>query len=564
MNWNDAVSRFPRIRALCDRGYGDSLSVYLPDADARIFERLDEQLSRVDLDRLDQHRRALEHPESRHFALSDLRPIRFKHRTRIQALSKGLTGRGERMLRTGSVGEVILAGGAATRFFKGQNSMPKALYPITPVAEKTFLDIFLQEAVAVAHKYGVAPPVLIMVSEVTKAKVQQALQEHHRFGLPPECIFVFTQAHHPRLDARGRLIIRPDGGLVWYGDGHGGVYKALIANGLRTRLMAAGVHTLVLHNVDNPLARPFDPIRLGFHARGRRLFTMSVYQRTSSTQKVGILAKVLNTGRIEVIEYSEAAPEVMTAMDKAGLLFDCGHINTNYFELSAISDKVPPALYTNKPLIVNGMEVASSTFEVLNQHLTRMLDGLRVGVFAVPEERFFLPTKNMHGPDSVDTTRQVLSENALNLMTQAGVVFHGANHRADLSPVMEPGDINALFPAAGMEVFDQARVYLSPVKGPGGPGFTGGVVVRDHGTFILDSVEPFGAFSTGPNRSVVTDAPPPVVDAPGGVVVGKAATLVIRMHAGSVLRLPEKLVVPDGKTLKISLERNEKRTIGSR
>jgi len=562
MNWDEATKRYPWIRTLCERGYEDS-ETYLPRADAQIFEKLNEQLAQVDFDRLDRHRTALKNPELRRLSPDALKPFRFARQIRLQTINPGLAGRGEKMLSAGAVAEVILAGGAATRFFKGQDAMPKALYPISPVAGKTFLDIFLQEAVGVAHKHKIAPPVLIMLSRVTQKQMLNAMESHHRFGLPADCIFTFAQAHHPRLDSDARVIIRPDGSLVWYGDGHGGIFTALIKSGLRLRLMASGVHTLVLHNVDNPLAKPFDATRLGFHSRGHRLMTMTVYQRKKPEQKVGVVSKLAETGAVDVVEYSEADPNLMTASDNKGLLFDCGHVNTNCFELSAITDRVRPALYTDKPLVIGDKKIASSTFEVLNQHLARLLNGLRVGVFASPETECFLPTKNMEGPDSVETTRDFLSNRAFGLLRDAGAVIHGRTHTCDTSPLLDTEGVKTMFPTGKLEIFDHASVYLSPVNGTEGATFPHGLVVGKNATFMLDSLQPFGEFSIGPNRRVKQTLPPPVLKAGGQINVKKGGTLIISLSAGSVLKIPKKLVVAEGKTLKIELKRGEKRTISS-
>lgn len=562
MKWAEAAGQFPWIQTMCERGYGDSGPVYLPRADKSTFQRLNNELAQVDFDRLDNHRMALKNSLQRRLSMDMLKPFRFKRLMQIQTLNTGLAARGKKMLETGMVAEAILAGGAATRFFKGQNTMPKALFPISPVAGKTFLDIFLQEAAQVADKYGIAPPVVIMVSRVTEQQIRHALEEHQKFGLPDECIFILPQAHHPRLDARARIVIQPDGSLVWYGDGHGGVFSALINTGLRVRLMATGVRTLVLHNVDNTLAKPFDVTRLGYHGHGMRLFTMTVYQRKSPEQMVGVLAKLTGSGAVEVIEYSEADPNMMAAKDKDGLLFDCGHVNTNCFNLSAITDKVPPALYTDKPIVVGDKEVRSSTFEVLNQHLTKLLKGLRVGAFAMPEFRCFLPTKTLHGNDSVETTRDFMSTHALDLLRQAGVIFHGRKQTGDLSPILDKAGIKAMFPDKGLELFDHANIYLSPVSGPKIPPFARGVIVRKKGTFILDSLQPFGEFTSGPNRKTSLSLPSPMIYAGSTIEVKKGATLIIRLYAGSVLKIPGKLVVPEGKTMKIELKQGETRTIG--
>jgi hypothetical protein len=284
------------------------------------------------------------------------------------------------------------------------------------------------------------------------------------------------------------------------------------------------------------------------------LFTLTVYQRLRPEQKVGILARLRDSGKVEVIEYSEAGPGVMEATDEEGLVFDCGHVNTNCFDLSAIGEPVPPTIYTNKPLMVGESSIKSSTFEVLNQHITRMLPGTSVGVFAGDQDKYFLPTKNMEGPDSVQTTREFLSETGVSMLKNAGAIIHGRGQTVDISPLMEEHEISRLF--KHLELFDHTKIYLSPVQGPG---FSNKVITRKQGTLILDVLEPFGSFTAGPNRKVTQNLPAPILDVAGQVEIGKGATLILRMRAGSVFKTAKTLKVSDGKTLKIELGQGETR-----
>ncbi len=533
-----------------------SLEFYLQDGDEQAYKRLADELAKVDWERLAQHRERLLNYEQTRIPMEILKPIRFERQKELTKFD--LVRLGKALLNEGRVAELILAGGSATRFFKGKMDLPKALYPITPVAQKTFLDIFLQQASVNIMKSGAISPVLIMVSRLTREKILNFIDKSINYGINRKCIYVFEQAHHPRLDMQGRLIITPEGRLVWYGDGHGGVFKALIDSGLRAKLMASGVKCFVLHNVDNPLSRAFDAARIGFHSKGNYQFTITVYKREDENEKVGVIAKRLDTKTIEVVEYSEAPQGLMEARDRHGLLFDSGHVNTNCIDFGVIDRPVKAALYINKKVVVGDKEIDSSTYEVLNQHLTKHLSASRVGIFPVPREEYFLPTKNLHGEYSVDTTRDILSKRAIEAIKAAGGVFLGEGHVGDLFMGYGFAWLGELFEPGSVVVESGGRIYLSPVRGIDGQyPIRGKIVIKENATFILDNLAPFGSYEVGVNRMAKFNGDVPKLLIKQDITISESAMLKIVLHPGSVLIIENPIDMKPGMIREIVVKEND-------
>jgi UTP--glucose-1-phosphate uridylyltransferase len=175
---------------------------------------------------------------------------------------------GREALRAGQVAQVVLAGGAGTRF----GGMVKGLVPV--FKGYTFLDLKLEAARAVGQRYGRAVTSALMTSDLTDDPIAKHL---HQFWAE-EPVRRFRQQMLPRItpggvlyrDARGRLSFAPSG--------HGDFYRAIRETGLADELFASGVRYLFFSNVDN-LAATLDPVAVGFHISRGQPMTVEATER---------------------------------------------------------------------------------------------------------------------------------------------------------------------------------------------------------------------------------------------------------------------------------------------
>ena len=282
-------------------------------------------------------------------------------------------------LAAGNWGVVVFAGGAATRFWAGAAGhsqaaavlkrfggvAPKGLFPLGAKSGRSFLDLFAGEMVEMAERTGRCAPLILMAGRDTRAALQEWVDTSLPAGMDRSLVRVMVQAEHPRLDENGDLLVRPDGSLVFTGDGHGGVFRAMLVadekgGNVVSWLSSLGVKNVVLHNVDNVAARALEPTRLGFHSAGSYQMTMSAVPRTDPFEKVGIVARNVRTEKVDVVEYSVCPDEVATALDPAGnLLFVPAHINTNLVSLDAVRADLPRTLYSGKQVDIGGRLVGA-------------------------------------------------------------------------------------------------------------------------------------------------------------------------------------------------------------
>lgn len=441
---------------------------YLKDASEQVIRHFFEEMTRVDMDWLTRHRKALfggikELPE-------DFEPVSFSP----AGDPEGNMKEGLRSLARGEWACITFAGGSATRFFSEvEDPIPrvKGLFPLTPVAGLSFLELFAAEILDIGIETGCMPLWLIMTSSVTHSAILDWLKTPP-WGFPKDAIIVFKQGENPRLDEEGLPVVLEDGSLIWTGDGHGGVFKALEREGVLNTLKEHGVKYVVMHNVDNAASKPLEPRRLGFHVRGGYAITLSCVERDDPDEKIGIVVK---SGNIEVVEYSICPDKVKYAKDESGLLFKVGHINTNIVSIDAITSDIEPTLYTGKPLNVRGQLIKTSSLEMLNQHITRKISP--VGIYKVEREKFFLPTKYLKGRDSLETTRRKLLELAKRRIEELGGICEGM---VELHPCVRL--------SKGWKIGKGARLYLGVRYGDYDREFT----LDDGASLIVSADKPYG------------------------------------------------------------------------
>jgi len=236
------------------------------------------------------------------------------------------------------------------------------------------------------------------------------------FGLPYEDVKFFKQGELPMLDTNGKLMLDEAGLIKLAADGHGGVFEALIRNGLLDDMKARGIEWIFISGVDNVLAGLVDPIAVGLAIIEGNLATGKSVVKRSPTEGVGVFCK--KNGKPYVIEYTEITEEMANARDDNGeLLYGESHILTNLFNIKALDNiaqnKLPyhkafkKAKYTDietgeiiKPETPNAFKYEAFIFDAFES-----LD--KMSILRVKREDEFAPLKNADGEDSPDTAREL-------------------------------------------------------------------------------------------------------------------------------------------------------------
>lgn len=364
---------------------------------------------------------------------------------------------GEDSLRRGEVAALVVAGGQGSRL---GFDLPKGMFPVGPVSNKSLYQIHAEKILALTRRYGAPIPFLVMTSEATHAPTEAFFQQHQFFGLPPSEVVFFQQGTMPALDLEtGRLLMERPGRLFTSPNGHGGTLTALAETGLLDRLRQRGIQHLYYFQVDNPLVKIADPLFLGHHVRTRSEASSKVVPKEHALDKLGNFVQV--DGRCTIVEYSDLPDDLARATDASGQLrLSAGSPAIHLFDLSFLArvtqgttripyhvakKKVPhwhPSGNVVEPERENAVKFEMFIFDALPL-AERWL------VIETSRREEFAPLKNATGADSPEMVRQAISNLAADWLERAGTAVprneQGHSHMpVEISPLvaLTPEDLH--------------------------------------------------------------------------------------------------------------------------
>ena len=239
-----------------------------------------------------------------------------------EARARAARALGEARLAAGKVGYVLVAGGQASRL--GYDG-PKGAFPVGPVSGRTLFELHARRLLAARRRYGADVFWYVMTSPANDAPTRRFFAEHECFGLDPDQILFFSQAMNPALDFQGRILMKRQGELFLAPNGHGGALLAMRRHGVLDHARTRGIEEFSYFQVDNPLARPADPLFVGLHVEAGAGMSTKVVAKANPAEKVGVLGKI--DGRLGCIEYSDLPEQLRNARDESGeLTYRAGNI----------------------------------------------------------------------------------------------------------------------------------------------------------------------------------------------------------------------------------------------
>lgn len=366
------------------------------------YQKLSEQLRNVPIENLPLWREACTANASVYQSIEPLT-------SSIKAGDEKAYAAGERILKQGRVGCLILAGGLGSRLgYEG----PKGTYPLDEKGN-TLFKLHCQKILAAHCKYGKILPIAIMTSDANDVVTRQYFTTHDYFGLGRENVFFFKQRSLPFLNKDGNLFLDREDHLAVGPNGNGELLHLFVDSPFYREWKNKGIDILTMIPVDNALAEPFDVELIGHHYLNKNEVSLNVIEKKDPNEKVGVLAR--KEGKIIVVEYSEMDPiEVRALDDKGKLKYRLASINLFAFSM-AFAEKVAKV---NMPLHAawkrcpyldgqgrvcnpekpNAWKIETFLFDVLP-----LTD--RVGIIVAEREKCFAPLKNKEGPDSPESLR---------------------------------------------------------------------------------------------------------------------------------------------------------------
>lgn len=450
----------PRLRERFQKAGQDHIFQWVGELSKEELSSFLKQLEAVDIEWLLQSFNSAREAALGMTTTSCLQPTPLRNDDIIQAKVEVDWELGIRTIKEGKLGVITLAGGQGTRL---GSTAPKGCYDIGLPSGSSLFELQALRIRKLASLAEVSQiPWYIMTSEATHMETVNFFKAKDYFGLKETSVRFFKQGELPALTEDGKLILKSKGSLALSPNGNGGVYSALLKEGILKELKEKNIEYLHMYCVDNLLVRPGDPSFIGACLKAKTDCGAKSIIKKDPKESVGIFCRRQSDGKIIVAEYSELDPSIAAQMDPKGgenLLYNQANIANHFFTLKFLQ-KV-----AESPLIIHlarkkipsidkegrrrGVEESSSPplmgfkmeffiFDVFEQ-------AERAIVYQGERSEEFAPLKNAPGAeyDSPDYCREMLLNLHSKWLLQAGAQLNG---KVELSPLLS-------FSGEGLESF---------------------------------------------------------------------------------------------------------------
>ena len=236
-------------------------------------------------------------------------------------------------------------------------------------------------------------------------------------------MWFFVQEQLPTVDTNGKLMLSGNGTISTAPNGNGGWYASMAKTGMLKVVQEAKIEWLNVFAVDNVLQRIADPCFIGAVIDSGKVSGAKVVAKAAPEEKVRVLC--LEDGRPSIVEYYEMTDEMIHRREADGTLsYNYGVILNYLFRV----DKLNKTLSVKLPLhrafkkikymdengeMITPDEPNAYKYETLVLDMVRLQDDCLA--YEVDRNKEFAPVKNKTGVDSVDTARELLRLNGVEL-----------------------------------------------------------------------------------------------------------------------------------------------------
>lgn len=327
---------------------------------------------------------------------------------------------GMEAVKAGRVGAVLLAGGMGTRL---GSDAPKGMYDIGINKPVYIFQRVIENLMKVVEKAGNYIQLFVMTSEKNHDATVNFFKEHEYFGYDPEYIAFFMQDMAPAADYDGKVYMEGKGCIATSPNGNGGWFLSMKKSGLLKLIEKRGIEWLNVFAVDNVLQSIADPVFIGAVLEGGYSVGSKVIRKVNPQEKVGVMCT--EDGRPSIVEYIELTQDMLTQKDENGeYAYNFGVILNYLFKVDKLvgllerklpyhksAKKIP---YINEAgELIKPKEPNGYKYEQFILDMIQMLDSCLP--FEVVREKEFAPIKNKTGVDSVESARELLKRNGIEI-----------------------------------------------------------------------------------------------------------------------------------------------------
>lgn len=333
---------------------------------------------------------------------------------------KHYTEIGLQAIRDGKVGAVLLAGGQGSRLGFDH---PKGMFNIGINRELYIFECLINNLLDVTNAAGAYVPLFIMTSTDNINETRDFFQQHNYFGYSEDNVWFFVQEQLPTVDTNGKLMLADKGIIKTAPNGNGGWYASMEKTGMLQIVKEAQIELMNVFAVDNVLQRIADPCFIGAVIESGKVSGAKVVAKADPEERVGVLC--LEDGKPSIVEYYEMTDEMIHSREADGTLsYNYGVILNYLFRVDKLNQTLSVKLPLHRAfkkipyMTVHGEfvipeEQNAYKFETLALDMVKLQDDCLA--YEVDRQKEFAPVKNKTGLDSVDTARELLRLNGVEL-----------------------------------------------------------------------------------------------------------------------------------------------------
>lgn len=327
---------------------------------------------------------------------------------------------GLQAIREGKVGAVLLAGGQGSRL---GFEHPKGMFNIGVDRDLYIFECLINNLMDVTRKAGAWVPLFIMTSVDNNKETREFFEQHDYFGYSADNVLFFVQEQLPTVDMQGKLMLSGRGEVSTAPSGNGGWYSSMVKNGMLKVVQNAKIEWLNVFAVDNVLQRIADPCFIGAVIESGKVSGAKVVAKADPEEKVGVIC--LEDGRPSIVEYYEMTDEMIHRRESDGTLsYNYGVILNYLFRVDRLNKTLSVKLPLHRAfkkipyMTVSGEHITPEEpnaykFETLALDMVKLQENCLA--YEVDRSKEFAPVKNKTGVDSVDSARELLRLNGVEL-----------------------------------------------------------------------------------------------------------------------------------------------------
>ena len=327
---------------------------------------------------------------------------------------------GMEAIKAGKLGAVLLAGGMGTRL---GSDAPKGMYDIGISKPVYIFQRLIENLMKVVEKAGNYIQLFVMTSEKNHDATVGFFKEHDYFGYDKDYIVFFKQDMAPAADFDGKVYMEAKDSIATSPNGNGGWFLSMKKSGLLELVEKRGIEWLNVFAVDNVLQSIADPVFAGAVLEGGYSVGSKVIRKVNPQEKVGVMCT--EDGRPSIVEYIELTEDMLTQRDENGeYAYNFGVILNYLFKVDKLVNLLERKLPYHKSAkkipyineageLVKPEEPNGYKYEQFILDMIQMLDSCLP--FEVVRGKEFAPIKNKTGVDSVESARELLRENGIEL-----------------------------------------------------------------------------------------------------------------------------------------------------